>query len=128
MILLDTHAWIWWATASPSLSKNARAAISADNERGVLVVSCWEVAMLVEKGRIEFDRDASKWVRDALAVPGIVLLDLTPETAVAAARLGPGFRGDPIDRMIAATALALGCPVATKDRRLRDYEPLRTIW
>jgi len=32
MILLDTHAWIWWASQSPKLSAAARQAI--ENELG----------------------------------------------------------------------------------------------
>jgi PIN domain nuclease of toxin-antitoxin system len=127
VILLDTHAWVWWAVSSPSLSTKAQRAMAEEGELGVVVVSCWEVAMLVEKRRLQFDRDVRLWVHDALARPGMVLLELPADAAVAAARL-PGFHGDPVDRMIAATALSLGCSVVTKDRRLRSYRPLRTVW
>lgn len=56
MILLDTHAWIWWVTESIQLSKQAAQAIAQADCLGVHVISCWEVAMLVEKGRIGFNR------------------------------------------------------------------------
>ena len=127
MIVLDTHAWIWWATSSPRLSKRAREAVRREKELGVCVVSCWEVAMLVEKKRLAFDRDVLPWVRDALSMPRVELLELAPEAAVEAARLR-GFHGDPADRMIAATALALDCAVVTKDRRMRAWAELRTVW
>jgi len=53
MILLDTHAWIWWASQSPKLSAAAEQAIANEAEVGVAVISCWEVAMLVDKGRLK---------------------------------------------------------------------------
>jgi PIN domain nuclease of toxin-antitoxin system len=47
MILLDTHAWIWWVTESMHLSKQAAQAIAQADRLGVHIISCWEVAMLV---------------------------------------------------------------------------------
>lgn len=84
--------------------------------------------MLVARGRLGFDRDVLLWVKQALALPGMALLPLTPEVAVRAAALDPAFPGDPADRMIAATALERGAPLLTKDRRLRSYKEIRTIW
>lgn len=128
MIVLDTHAWIWWTASSPDLSARARTAIRRETEIGVCAISCWEVAMLVEKKRLGFDRDVLQWMRDALSQPAITLLELTPEIAVGAARLGRDFHGDPADRIIAATALNSHAPLVTKDGKLRAYAPLRTIW
>jgi len=127
VIVLDTHAWVWWVVGSPKLSARGARALAAEDEIGVCPVSYWEMAMLVEKGRLRLDRDVTKWVHDALARPAIRIVELTPEIAVAAARL-PEFHGDPADRMIAATALALDCGVVMKDKKLRAYAPLRTVW
>lgn len=52
MILLDTHAWIWWAASSPRLSRKAARAIEAAKPAYVSAMSCWEVAMLVAKKRL----------------------------------------------------------------------------
>jgi PIN domain nuclease of toxin-antitoxin system len=57
-----------------------------------------------------------------------VALPLSPETAVAAARLPEEFPGDPADRMITASALENRSPVVSKDARLRGWSGLRTIW
>lgn len=128
MIVLDTHAWIWLATQSPKLSKRAaRCCASAD----VLLVSAiclWEVAMLVAKERIGFDRDVELWLKQALALPRVQLEPLTPSIAVRSTRLPGGFHGDPADRIIAATALEHGVPVVTRDKRLTAYRHLRTVW
>jgi PIN domain nuclease of toxin-antitoxin system len=128
VIVLDTHAWIWWAVESPHLSARARAAAADSEGLGVCAISCWEVAMLVAKGRMRLDRDTLVFVRQALALPRVQLLPLTPEVAVASAGIGSDFSGDPADRMIAATALAFDAPVVTRDRRLKGLPGLKTIW
>ena len=127
MIVLDTHAWIWWTADPDRLSTRARHAIEQATDVGVAAISCWEVAMLVEKARLELDRDVLLWIRQALAQPRCTLLPLTAEIAVAAARLGDGG-GDPADRLIAATALGRRAPLVTKDQRLRRSKSLHTIW
>jgi PIN domain nuclease of toxin-antitoxin system len=128
VIALDTHAWIWWASNPQKLSVAARRSIVDARELYVASISCWEVAMLVAKGRLELDRDVLVWLRQALALPRMSLVPLSPEIAVAAANLGEDFPGDPADRMIVATALAQKAPLVTKDRRIRSYKPLAAIW
>jgi PIN domain nuclease of toxin-antitoxin system len=84
--------------------------------------------MLAFKKRIQLDRDVLVWIRQALAMPRVELLPLTPEISVAAAGFGVDFAGDPADRIIAATALELRAPLVTKDLRLRAFKQLKTIW
>jgi PIN domain nuclease of toxin-antitoxin system len=128
VIVLDTHAWIWWSAGSPRLSARARNAIEQADALGVCAISCWETAMLVAEGRLRLDREALVFVRQALALPRVELLPLTPEAAVAAASFAAEFPGDPADRMIAATALAAGAAVVSKDARMRSVRQLKTIW
>lgn len=127
MIVLDTHVWVWWSAASRSLGVKIRRRI--DRAERVLIPSIclWEVAMLVEKGRLRFDRPALTWVRQALLIPGVEVADLTPEIAVRASGLGSGFPGDPADRIIVATALENRAPLATKDERLCRQGLVETI-
>ena len=40
MIVLDTHAWVWWATESKQLSVRARRAIAESDEIGISVIFC----------------------------------------------------------------------------------------
>lgn len=127
MILLDTHAWIWWASADAQLSRRARTEIERAEALGVSPMSCYEVARLAARGRVSFDRDVEIWVRQALAQPRVVPLDVTAEICTAAALLA-GFHGDPIDRVLAATALAHDIPIVTKDRRIRTSKLVRSIW
>jgi len=94
----------------------------------VAAISCWEIAVLVEKGRINLDRNPLDWIEQSLSQSGITLFPLTPAVAVRAAQLGPAFPGDPGDRLIAATALVQSAQLVTKDERLRDISLLPTIW
>lgn len=88
---------------------------------GVSVFSCWEVAKLVELGRIELPDPVEVWMRRALAYPGIQLLDLTPAIAIESTQLPGSFHRDPADQIIVATARVLDCPLATVDTRILDY-------
>lgn len=128
MIVLDTHAWIWWASDPRKLSAPAHRAIEAADSVGVCAISCWELAMLVAKRRLELDRDALTWVKQALALPRVELVPLSPEIAVAATGLKGRFHGDPADRIIIATALDAKCGVVTKDRRIRRYGGVSSTW
>lgn len=127
-VLLDTHVWIWWA-ADPGRLSSRSAALIADAGTVLLAsISCWEVAMLAAKGRIEFDRPVERWIRQALARPGLHSVPLSPAAATAAGLLPGSFPGDPADRLIYATARAEGAELLTRDRRLRDFDPRGTGW
>src|SRR5262249_40456947 len=119
MILLDTHAWIWWVAEPSRLGKKAIAQIKAADRIGVSAISCLEVATAVVKGRISMDRGILDWLAEALAQPKIELLPLSPQVCVKATQLGPRFHGDPADRIIVATALLETAVLATKDSRIR---------
>lgn len=128
MIILDTHAWVWWATESRHLSLRARRAITDADELGISVISCWEVAMLVAKGRLGFNQPVELWIERALEFPRMNVLPLTPTIATMAASLPAPFHGDPADRMIVATCRKIEAPLITKDRALRRWRPVVTIW
>lgn len=128
MIVLDTHAWIWYATEDPRLSRRAKARIQRAGTLGVHPVSCWEVAMLAGSDRLRLSLDVAEWVDHALARPKIRLLPFTPRAAMRAAGLGGSFPGDPADRFIVGTALELKAPLATKDARISDWGKVEVIW
>ncbi|HEY3125149.1 MAG TPA: type II toxin-antitoxin system VapC family toxin [Thermoanaerobaculia bacterium] len=128
VIVLDTHAWIWWVAEPDKLSARARHAIDASEALGVCTISCWEVAMLVVRRRLELDRDVLLWIRQALAMPRVTLLPLTPEVCVASALLAQKSPADPADRVIAASALEHRASIVTKDSRLRSMPQIETIW
>lgn len=130
-LLLDTCSWIWLASDRRRLSRPAAAAIGEARERRQVylsVLSCWEVAKLVEKGRLTFAIPAREWIARALRLSGLTVCPLTPEIAVDSTELPGLFHGDPADQVIVATARSLGAPVVTPDAKIRRYPHVRTLW
>jgi PIN domain nuclease of toxin-antitoxin system len=128
VIVLDTHAWIWWAASSSRLPAKARHAIDGASAIGVCAISLWEVAMLVSKGRLQFDRDALGWIKQALALPRVELIAISPAIAVRATQLPGTFPGDPADRLIVASAMAERGAIVTRDDRIRKFGGVTTVW
>jgi PIN domain nuclease of toxin-antitoxin system len=129
MIVLDTHVWVWWVHEVERLSASQRDAITANEPDvvGVSAISCWEVAKLVERGRLELPTSLENWFDQALSYPGVQLLALTPEIAIEFTRLPGEFHRDPADQIIASTARAYGCPLVTSDAKLLNYPHVITI-
>ncbi len=128
MMVLDTHAWIWWISESDKLSKRAQESIQTSNFLGIPAISCWEVAMLVSKQRLELSMDVQAWINLALQRPKLKLLPLTPEISVLSTRLPGNFHGDPADRLIVATSLVCDASLISKDEKIRTWPYLDVIW
>ncbi len=124
-LILDTHVWIWMVEGMPGvLSEGAIEAIEEAGRRGavrVSAISVWEVAMLEARGRISLSQPIHEWVTAALRAPGIRLLPLSPEVAIASTRLPGDPHGDPSDRMLMASARVSGGRLATCDQEILAY-------
>jgi PIN domain nuclease of toxin-antitoxin system len=83
----------------------------------VSAVSCWEVAKLVERGRLDLKMDIGFWLSNALGPSGITLLHLTPPIAVEACDLPGEFHRDPADQIIVATARVYDIPLVTAGQK-----------
>lgn len=125
LLLLDTHVWLWFALGDAErLAAPVRKKIVAATHGGTLAVSAisvWEIGMLEAKGRIVLGMPCEKWVATALALPGLRLIGLEPEIAVASSCLPGEMHGDPADRILAATARERNAVLATADERLVEY-------
>ena len=129
MLVLDTHIWVWWVDESPQLSARHTQLIQ-DNEPsglGISAISCWEVAKLVEYGRLQLECAIEEWMEQAVAYPGIELLPLTPQIAIESTKLPGNFHRDPADQIIVATARVHDLPILTVDRLILDYPHVRTL-
>jgi PIN domain nuclease of toxin-antitoxin system len=113
--VLDTHAWLWISAGTPE-------AVAAATFRGrciVSAISVWEVSMLAEKGRLELVPDLDGWISANLTAP-VELEPISPPICIASCRL-PEFHGDPADRLIVATAITLGLPLFTADKKIIEW-------
>lgn len=122
-MVLDTHIWVWWVQGDPKLTATSADLIRANEPTGlgVSAISCWEVALLVAKGRIDFGRPVGEWFAAALAYPGVTLLPLSPQIAVDATTLPGTIHKDPADQIIIATARVHQCRLLTADAAIRTY-------
>jgi PIN domain nuclease of toxin-antitoxin system len=128
-ILLDTNALIWTLNDEAALGARARRHVEDALQYSRLLtsaVSFWEVAMLAVKRRIVLNEPAEQWRLTALRF-GIEEVPLDGQFAIDSVTL-TGLHGDPMDRMIAATAIRLGVPLVTSDARLVAWQgPLACI-
>ena len=129
MILLDTHIWVWWVDDNQQLVDRPRHLIQDNVRYGLEVsaISCWEVAKLVQYGRLELACPLEEWMEQALAYPGVQLVELTPRIAIESTKLPGSFHRDPADQIIVATARVYDIPLLTSDSRILQYPHVRTL-
>ncbi len=133
MIVLDTHALIWWVNGDSSLSTPASLVIQneQEDEDGLILVSAisaWEIAMLVDKGRIALTMDVDDWLDVVKDIDGLRFVPVDNDIAVQSTRLPDDFHKDPADRMIVALARHVNAPLVTADEKIRAYKHVRTVW
>lgn len=128
MLLLDTCALIFDALTPKRLSSRTRALIDHEAEAGSLAISgisLWEVAMLVERGRLDPGTDAASFCHLAIRARSLAVLPITVEIAARSAALS--LHGDPADRLIVATAIEHRATLVTTDARLIACKEVRTV-
>lgn len=137
--MLDTHVLVWWLTGDVGkLSADARSALylsgqssqaeTADRSIIVSSITAWEIAHLVERGRLALAMDIGAWVATAESIPSIQFVPVRNEIAIESVQLPGTFHKDPADRIIVATARLYGVPIVTADGKIQAYPHVQTIW
>lgn len=129
MILIDTHVLIWLDEGTDNLGEKSRAIIDQAMQEGKLTISAisfWEIAMLVQKKRVQIKMDLDSW-RLTLLEQGLSEIPIHGTIALRAGQLRE-FHGDPADRIIVATALESSATLITADEKILTWsKPLRTF-
>lgn len=124
-LLLDTHIALWLDSGDERLSPTTRTLIDGCWQNGGIIylsaVTAWEIALLVDTGRIDLDHPVEEWVESFLDRPGIEPVPLGHRAACRAYRLHPLDHRDPADRLLIATAIELACPLVTYDERIASF-------
>jgi PIN domain nuclease of toxin-antitoxin system len=124
-VLLDTHIALWLDAGDQSLRPRTRDAIDACWKRGGAIylsaVTVWEIAMLVDRGRVALDGPVEAWTTRFLRRPGIEAVPLDVSAAMRSYQLRELGHRDPADRLLIATAIGLRCPLVTYDSRIRRF-------
>jgi PIN domain nuclease of toxin-antitoxin system len=132
VILLDTHALVWWIADPERIPSRATRAIATAlrdaDPIAVSSISIWEIAMLVERGRLSFTMDVAAWIDRVESLPFFQFIPVDNEIAVRSVGLEGFPNRDPADRMIVATTLGHGATLITADAALRRYARLKTLW
>lgn len=123
-MVVDTHVLVWAVQDDRRLGRAARGLIDEATRTGgirVTAITPWEIAMLVQRGRLTLDRDVGAWIDQALSLPGVRLAPLEPAICIDSVRLPGSLHADPADRLIIATARHAGVPLLTADRAILAY-------
>jgi PIN domain nuclease of toxin-antitoxin system len=129
--LLDTHVWIWWNMNPGRLSRKARSAIDSSEGYSEILLSAispWEFSKLLEKQRLGISCHAEEWMDTALCMKKLRLVPISPKIAFRSTDLPAPFHNDPADQIIVATAREFNATIISKDRLIRDYPHVRTLW
>lgn len=129
--LLDTHAWIWWHVHPERLSAKVKSLmihVGAPDELLLSAISPWEFSKLLEKGRLRLSVSGDVWLKEALQIPTLRLVPLSPEISWHSTTLPGEFHDDPADQIIVATARMENATLLTCDRLIQAYQHVQTIW
>ena len=121
IIVLDTHIWFWFVNADfKRFPDHWLKRIESTDRVGISPVSCFEIALASQRGRLSLHCSPREWFSEAMSPTGIEIFPLTPEIAAKAVTLTPVHR-DPFDRIIIATALEYQADLASIDGLFSKY-------
>jgi PIN domain nuclease of toxin-antitoxin system len=131
MLLLDTHAVVWWVDNPKRIPREATRAIDKALRKsetiGVSSFSLREIALLARAGRLRLGMDLDVWLGKVEALRALAFYPVNNRIARRSASLLLETK-DPADRIIVSTALEYGATLITGDERIRAYEGVRSIW
>jgi len=116
-LLLDTHIALWLDSGDDRLRAATRSLIDGCWQAGgtlcLSAITMWEIALLVDTGRIELDLPIEEWAKRFLERPGLKSVPLGHRAALRSYQLYHLPHRDPADRLLITTAIELACPLVT---------------
>jgi PIN domain nuclease of toxin-antitoxin system len=131
VIVLDTHALLWWVSDVSRLSARARRAVAAAVRQGPIgasAISLFEIATAARRGRLELSLPVADWLGALHQIAELRIEPVGAEIAELAGSFPDSVPGDPADRIIAATAIALRARLVTADVKLRKLPHVQAVW
>lgn len=125
--LLDTHAFLWWANASPNMSRRARSLIQ-DSTNALLVshASAWEMAIKASSGKLRLPGSVSEFFPAQLSANGFDAMEIRFAHVALVGTL-PFHHRDPFDRLVIAQALTEKVPIISNDAVFERYG-VKRLW
>lgn len=128
--LLDTHIWLWWLLGDPRLSPAEVAFLDqlpAYNRPRLCDISLWEIALLLDRGRLELDCPLRDFLKTAASPATVQLQSISADVVAEMNALPESFHRDPADRLIVATARSQQLRLASHDSLIVN-SGLANIW
>jgi PIN domain nuclease of toxin-antitoxin system len=128
--LLDTHVWVWWMLGDSALKPAERSfldGLPGENRPFLCDISLWEIALLVECGRLRLETSLENFLEVAASSATVRLLPISTRVVVEMNNLPASFHRDPADRLIVASARSHGLQIATRDDRIRKSRLVK-LW
>lgn len=122
-LLLDTHIFLWYLTASRKLPKSVLNRITDADVVFISAASIWEAAIKIQQGRLQAEPGD---LIAGITSSGFLELPMTATHGALAAAL-PQHHRDPFDRMLIAQAMSEPLKFLTADGLLRQYSELVEI-
>jgi PIN domain nuclease of toxin-antitoxin system len=120
-LLLDTHAFIWFAGENTRLSPVARTALNdPDNVLWLSDASVWEMAIKVQLGKLKFPQPFDTKIFEALHRTQVNILPISTRHVAAISTL-PLLHRDPFDRILVVQTQAENCTFVTHDPLIPPY-------
>jgi PIN domain nuclease of toxin-antitoxin system len=126
VIVLDTHAWVWWVDDHPRLNRSVRDRIDAEDDVRVCAISLLEIATAVGLGRLTLRPSAEHWLQIAQTAEQIHIEPLSDTLCLQSTTLPGTFHRDPADRLIVALARKLNVALVTADHKMLAYPHVKT--
>jgi PIN domain nuclease of toxin-antitoxin system len=131
VILLDTHVLVWMVSSPGKLSRAAAREIRKAHRVGgcaIASISLWELGLLFAQGRLKASGTVEASIREIVDSAAVSVLEITPDIAGLAMAFPESYPKDSGDRLIGATARALGITLITQDERILASPLVRSIW
>ncbi|MDX2055080.1 MAG: type II toxin-antitoxin system VapC family toxin [Polyangiaceae bacterium] len=129
MIVLDTHALLWWALDPQQLSLTASNVLAEMERKGgfASAISVWELGVKVRRGKLELPLPIEEFAARIERGGVVKLLPVGTDIWLHSLSLAWDHT-DPADRVIVSTATLLGVPLLTKDTKIHDFLGPSSVW
>lgn len=126
-LLLDTHTFIWWASAPEKLSERALLACqNRDNELVLSVGSVWEMQIKLQLGKLKLKSALDSLIETQQRANELQILPVELRHVLALSDLPPHHK-DPFDRLLIAQAISEDAFLVSADEALSRYS-VRLFW
>lgn len=125
-LLLDTHAFIWWATEPEKLPAALLARMTGEESLLLSMASLWEMQIKIGLGKLTLRQPLRSVVEEQQAENGIQLLGIEARHLWALDAL-PQAHGDPFDRLLIAQAYCDDLALVSRDVQFDSY-PIHRVW